>query len=83
MRLIFSSILGGHFDHQFPSTSLDLRRRLLKPMVDSSVELYLTVSLQLAVTQHGSLIISGVLARLLVHSYVEPILKESLWPKLL
>lgn len=51
MRLIFSSILGGHFDHQFPSTSLDLRRRLLKPMVDSSVELYLTVSLQPEVTK--------------------------------
>eukprot|EP00891_Asterochloris_glomerata_P001497 jgi/Astpho2/1497/e_gw1.00026.129.1_t len=50
MRLIFSSILGGHFDHQFPSTSLDLRRRLLKPMVDSSVELYLTVSQQLLPT---------------------------------
>ena len=44
MRLIFTSILAGFFDHQFPSSSLDLRRRLLKPMVDSSVELYLTVS---------------------------------------
>ncbi len=40
MRGIFSAILGGFLDTTFP---LGIRSKMLKPMVDCGVELYLRV----------------------------------------
>lgn len=44
---MFTAILGGFMDHQF---GLDVKRALLKPMVEGSIEVYLRVSQELLPT---------------------------------
>ena len=45
--MMFTAILGGFMDHQF---GLDVKRALLKPMVEGSIEVYLRVSQELLPT---------------------------------
>ncbi len=47
LRVMFTAILGGFMDHQF---GLDVKRALLKPMVEGSIEVYLRVSQELLPT---------------------------------
>ena len=47
LRGIFTAILGGFMDHQF---GLDVKRALLRPMVEGSIEVYLRVSRELLPT---------------------------------
>lgn len=47
LRGIFTAILGGYMDHQF---GLDVKRAMLRPMVEGSTEVYLRVSRELLPT---------------------------------
>lgn len=47
MRVMFTAVLGGFMDHQF---GLDVKRAVLKPMVEGSIEVYLRVSQDLLPT---------------------------------
>ena len=47
MRVMFTAVLGGFMDHQF---GLDVKRALLKPMVEGSIEVYLRISQELLPT---------------------------------
>ena len=47
LRVMFTAILGGFMDHQF---GLDVKRALLKPMVEGSIEVYLRVGQDLLPT---------------------------------
>ena len=44
---MFTAILGGFMDHQF---GLDVKRALLRPMVEGSIEVYLRISQELLPT---------------------------------
>lgn len=43
MKAIFAAITGGWLDSGFGASAAELRARLLKPMVDCAVEVYLRV----------------------------------------
>jgi hypothetical protein len=47
MKAIFAAITGGFLDTGFGAAAADLRARLLKPLVDCAVEVYLRVRLLL------------------------------------
>ncbi|KAL3130872.1 hypothetical protein ABBQ38_000201 [Trebouxia sp. C0009 RCD-2024] len=47
LRVMFTAILGGFMDHQF---GLDVKRALLRPMVEGSIEVYLRISQELLPT---------------------------------
>ena len=44
---MFTAILGGFMDHQF---GLDVKRALLRPMVEGSIEVYMRISQELLPT---------------------------------
>ena len=47
LRVMFTAILGGFMDHQF---GLDVKRALLRPMVEGSIEMFLRISQELLPT---------------------------------